>query len=689
MHLNAHRRPRHLPEPPRPFPCEAAPSKSLAGARHTCQRTANCMPGLCGAPPCAALVGHAIGSLLRESNGLCLPRSAAGIEAVDLPRLRDLVRRMESAGEPATLCAPVLRLWLLCARLGDSTSIARVAEAMDGVRCQDDSRWRTLPTTMVRFAVRSWLAMVESGIVSVHPRARPFERTMADVAADIDDNRTEEPTVCSICMGEPPRVVFEPCGHMCLCLSDWAEMTARQSSYEDLVCPLCRSVIEAAWPSRSMILQVACESPATAHEPAQLRLSPSPHIHTLSTDNNFLLSASPDGMVTTPDEYHVTTVGLAGLSNSSDVVDLPLRDTLHDSLMPAWQTVSQRLRREHEGRVPVIFPTLPSNIEQAAGRITGPPYPYRNAILGLNATPLRSFSLSSVARSYTIIGDDDRPDASPMSATVRPAFDTNPTYSRRPASHAAASAADMLHSRVDVLDSVQSEEDFEPLSHMQHAPRATVAPRTDPSWSWLTDEIHTPHFDSLVARQLAHGRAQEPARRRAAEMQSACPPSRFYPDGMCPLFLPAYHRPWMEDHRGELYDAMRACADATTTAKSDSLVCLLAHAVRGLWTRVPHRPRGPLRRTMSRIQTAAEEQAARNGVTAAAPLDFIPEADIARTISVGDCDRAAALLALYETDGDVPDAVQMVVEHAHASAALLSRQNSGQAWMSTREHWRT
>jgi hypothetical protein len=164
--------------------------------------------------------------------------------------------------------------------------------------------------------------------------------------------------------------------------------------------------------------------------------------------------------------------------------------------------------------------------------------------------------------------------------------------------------------------------------------------------TWLTDEIHTVDF----GRWLAHGMAQEDAARDLFANE------RLNPVRPSPLPLPVVDRAWMQDYRLELFDAMRACVDAPTPAKSDSLVRLLAHALRGRWTRVPHRPRGPLRRTMGRIQSAAERHAAYDRSTRDVPLDFPIEANVALVVSIMGCNRASALMALYEADGNVVDA---------------------------------
>ncbi|QHN71099.1 Ring domain protein [Mollivirus kamchatka] len=75
---------------------------------------------------------------------------------------------------------------------------------------------------------------------------KPFYSTIVTL---VDRHRDPSPTCC-ICLCETPNVVFEPCGHLCLCLDDWKRLQQDQHRKCDSKpprCPLCRQRAERYW----------------------------------------------------------------------------------------------------------------------------------------------------------------------------------------------------------------------------------------------------------------------------------------------------------------------------------------------------------------------------------------------------------------------------------------------------------
>lgn len=48
---------------------------------------------------------------------------------------------------------------------------------------------------------------------------------------------------CSICLSEPPQLVFVPCGHYCVCIDCDEQLKVK---YRNRRCPMCRSDIQQA-----------------------------------------------------------------------------------------------------------------------------------------------------------------------------------------------------------------------------------------------------------------------------------------------------------------------------------------------------------------------------------------------------------------------------------------------------------
>lgn len=74
-------------------------------------------------------------------------------------------------------------------------------------------------------------------------------RSFYSTLVELLDHHDEPPT-CSICYDQSPGIVFEPCGHLCLCSGDWKRLREdhRQASASKLPkCPLCRKGIESYW----------------------------------------------------------------------------------------------------------------------------------------------------------------------------------------------------------------------------------------------------------------------------------------------------------------------------------------------------------------------------------------------------------------------------------------------------------
>lgn len=77
----------------------------------------------------------------------------------------------------------------------------------------------------------------------------PIKSFYSTIVALVDRHRDPPPTCC-ICLCETPDVVFEPCGHLCLCLDDWKRLRQDQRRKCDSKpprCPLCRQRVERYW----------------------------------------------------------------------------------------------------------------------------------------------------------------------------------------------------------------------------------------------------------------------------------------------------------------------------------------------------------------------------------------------------------------------------------------------------------
>ncbi|QBZ81344.1 Zinc-finger domain containing protein [Pandoravirus celtis] len=86
-------------------------------------------------------------------------------------------------------------------------------------------------------------------------QVRLFVPVLAEIAAA---GAANDGPMCVVCMCDPPAMVLEPCGHLCLCADDWQHLVG--GPRRSLKCPLCRAPVEAAWRIRS--LSAAEEEPA-------------------------------------------------------------------------------------------------------------------------------------------------------------------------------------------------------------------------------------------------------------------------------------------------------------------------------------------------------------------------------------------------------------------------------------------
>ncbi|AGO84816.2 Ring domain containing protein [Pandoravirus salinus] len=172
---------------------------------------------------------------LQRTRGATLPAWAAGIDVVDLDRLP----RPDSGDDIYS----GMRLWLLCAQWGDAGAAQRLCDAAQDMCSTDTRRWQLAPL-LLRKAVALWHPIVARANDIL---VRLFVPVLADIAAA---NATDDGPTCIACMCEPPTMVLEPCGHLCLCADDCQRLI--DGPRRSLKCPLCRAPVEAAWRVRSL-----------------------------------------------------------------------------------------------------------------------------------------------------------------------------------------------------------------------------------------------------------------------------------------------------------------------------------------------------------------------------------------------------------------------------------------------------
>ncbi|AVK75173.1 Ring domain containing protein [Pandoravirus quercus] len=190
---------------------------------------------------CAADVS--LKAWLLRTRGASLPAWAVGIDIVDLVRL--------PRPDPGDNSYGNARLMLLWAQWGDADAAHRLCDMAQDMCSTDTCHGRLAPLSL-RKDIALWHPIVAC---ANNIQVRLFVPVLAEIAAAGAAN--DGPT-CVVCMCDPPTMVLEPCGHLCLCTDDWQHLVG--GPRRSLKCPLCRAPVEAAWRIRS--LSAAEEEPA-------------------------------------------------------------------------------------------------------------------------------------------------------------------------------------------------------------------------------------------------------------------------------------------------------------------------------------------------------------------------------------------------------------------------------------------
>jgi NACalpha-BTF3-like transcription factor len=190
---------------------------------------------------------------VQRTRGAALPPWAAGIEAVDLALGQQshgsdvLLEPPRTHDDSADKLYASARLKLLRAQWGDGEAARRLCDMAEQM-CSTDARgWRHVPHALLK-AVALWHPVV----ARAHGmQVRSYVPVLAEMAAADDESGDPGPIAlptCVVCMCDPPAMVTEPCGHLCLCADDWRQVAKTGGPVR---CPLCRADVEAAWHVRS------------------------------------------------------------------------------------------------------------------------------------------------------------------------------------------------------------------------------------------------------------------------------------------------------------------------------------------------------------------------------------------------------------------------------------------------------
>ncbi|QHN71088.1 Ring domain protein [Mollivirus kamchatka] len=126
------------------------------------------------------------------------------------------------------------RVWLMLvyAVLGDKESSDWLTAVLISVRHDGfygGDRWDALPLGQ-RLACARW-ASVKAADVPV----KPYYSTLL---ALVDHH--DPPPMCCVCLCETPRIIFDTCGHLCVCDDCWTRLLKASSEVQ---CPLCRQTV--------------------------------------------------------------------------------------------------------------------------------------------------------------------------------------------------------------------------------------------------------------------------------------------------------------------------------------------------------------------------------------------------------------------------------------------------------------
>ncbi|AVK77299.1 Ring domain containing protein [Pandoravirus macleodensis] len=193
---------------------------------------------------CAANIS--IEAWVQRVRGATLPPWTAGIDIVDLTHV--------PRPDPRDHSCVGARLTLFWAQWGDGEAARQLCDMAQDICSTDTRQWHLAPAQLRR-DVALWHPIV------AHANNIPV-RVFVPVLAEIMAGAAGDGPMCVVCMCEPPAMVIEPCGHLCLCADDWQHLV--QGPRRSLKCPLCRSPADAAWRVRSLFAhdEPAIEKPA-------------------------------------------------------------------------------------------------------------------------------------------------------------------------------------------------------------------------------------------------------------------------------------------------------------------------------------------------------------------------------------------------------------------------------------------
>lgn len=125
------------------------------------------------------------------------------------------------------------RIWLMLvyAVLGDKKSEDELEAVLGSVRRDGlfSDQWDALPLGQ-RLACGRW-----ASVRAVDVPVKPYYSTLLALV-----DRHDPPPTCCICMCEPPSIIFETCGHLCVCKDCWTRLPKTLTKAK---CPLCRQTI--------------------------------------------------------------------------------------------------------------------------------------------------------------------------------------------------------------------------------------------------------------------------------------------------------------------------------------------------------------------------------------------------------------------------------------------------------------
>jgi hypothetical protein len=179
---------------------------------------------------------------VRRTDGASVPPWIFGIESIDLTLLPAPCDTPLGADGSTLDTWVAARLTLLRAQWRDRSAIMRLCkDVVPHVYLVADNQWHRAPYGLRADIARWQPILARLGGLTV----KPYMDVVADMVACVDRANNETPT-CVACMCDLPRIVVEPCGHLCLCRGDWRRLA--RDSPRGPKCPLCRSEIHAAWP---------------------------------------------------------------------------------------------------------------------------------------------------------------------------------------------------------------------------------------------------------------------------------------------------------------------------------------------------------------------------------------------------------------------------------------------------------